>query len=149
MKQNMLIEHTLRLGMPNGEDSNTDIRVFSGEVDGVDETGSLPKSVERRSVEIKNVVYSNLAGHSEKRKLQMADSFTFSMDHDPTSSTKDCSAYDDFVEHIDSQLNSLECEIDQYVNSQLATDMDIQQSINGKWHKLSIVLKLITETRER
>jgi hypothetical protein len=146
VKQNLLIEHTLRPGMPNGEDSNDEIRVFSGEVDaGVDGTESLPKSVEKGSF----VVYSNLAAESDKNEPKMADSFTFSEDRDPTSSTKDRATYDDFVQHIDSQLNSLECEIEQYVNSQLATDVDIQQSINGKWHKLSTVLKLITETRER
>uniref|UniRef100_A0ACD5VKH8 Uncharacterized protein n=9 Tax=Avena sativa TaxID=4498 RepID=A0ACD5VKH8_AVESA len=150
VKQNMLIEHALRPGMPNVEDSNDEIRVFSGKVDdGVDKTDSLPKSVEKRSIEMKNVVYTNLASHSEKSELQMADSFTFSKDHDPTSGTKDHSAYDDFVEHIVSQLNSLECEIEQYVNSELATDVDIQQSTSGKWQKLSTVLKLITETRER
>ncbi|KAM0899543.1 hypothetical protein ACQ4PT_021222 [Festuca glaucescens] len=146
VKQNLLIEHTLRPGMPNGEDSNDEIRVFSGEVDaGVDGTESITKSVEKGSF----VVYSNLAGESDKNEPKMADSFTFSEDRDPTSSTKDCATYDDFVQHIDSQLNSLECEIEQYVNSQLSTDVDIQQSINGKWHKLSTVLKLITETRER
>ncbi|CAM0882249.1 unnamed protein product [Alopecurus aequalis] len=127
-------------GASNGEDSNGEIRVFSGNVDdGVDETDSLPKSVEKRSFEMKNVVSTNLASQSDKS----------SMDHDLTNSTKDLSAYDDFIEHIDSQLNSLECEIEQYINSQLVTDVDIQQSINGKWHKLPTVLKLITETRER
>ncbi|CAM0882250.1 unnamed protein product [Alopecurus aequalis] len=140
VKQNMLIEHALRPGASNGEDSNGEIRVFSGNVDdGVDETDSLPKSVEKRSFEMKNVVSTNLASQSDKS----------SMDHDLTNSTKDLSAYDDFIEHIDSQLNSLECEIEQYINSQLVTDVDIQQSINGKWHKLPTVLKLITETRER
>lgn len=150
VKQNMLIEHTLRPGMPNGEDSSDEIRVFSGEVDdGIDETDSLPKSVEKGSFEMKHVVYSNLAGHSEKNEPKMDDSFTVSKGHDPTSSMEDRAAYDDFVEHIDSQLNSLECEIEQYVNSQLATDVGIQQSISGKWHRLSTVLNLITETRER
>lgn len=150
VKQNMLIEHALRPGTPNGEDSIDEIRVFSGKVDdGVDETDCLPKSIEKRSFEMRNVVSTNLAGQSEKNKFQMDDQLTFSIVHDPTNSTDDPSAYDDFLEHIDSQLNSLECEIEQYINSQSVTDVDIQQSINGKWHKLPIVLKLITETRER
>jgi hypothetical protein len=136
--------------MPNGEDSSEEIRVFSGEVDaGVDETEPLPISVEKGPFEMKNVVYSNLAGHSKKNEPKLDDSFTFSKDHDSTSSMKDRATYDDFVEHIDSELNALECEIEKYVDSQLAADVGIQESINGKWHKLTTVLKLITETRER
>ncbi|EMS60718.1 hypothetical protein TRIUR3_26509 [Triticum urartu] len=133
VKQNMLIEHALRPGTTNVEDSNDHIRVFSGKIDDrVDETSD-----------------SNLAGHSKRSELQMADSFTFSKDHDPTNIMDDHSAYDDFVQHIDSQLSSLQCEIDHYTSSQLAKELDTQQSINDKLHKLSTILKLITETRER
>ncbi|KAF7037318.1 hypothetical protein CFC21_047722 [Triticum aestivum] len=133
VKQNMLIEHALRPGMATVEDSNDHIRVFSGKIDDrVDETSD-----------------SNVAGQSKGSELQMADSFTFSKDHDPTNIMDDHSAYDDFVQHIDSQLSSLQCEIDHYASSQLAKELDTQQSVNDKLHKLSTILKLITETRER
>ncbi|KAE8819709.1 hypothetical protein D1007_02369 [Hordeum vulgare] len=133
VKQNMLIEHALHPGTTNVEDSNDDIRVFSGKIDDrVDETSD-----------------SNLAGQSERSELQMTDSFTSSKDPDPTNIMDDHSAYDDFVQHIDSQLNSLQCEIEHYTNFQLAKEVDTQQSINDKLHKLSTILKLINETRER
>ncbi|KAI4965097.1 hypothetical protein ZWY2020_057510 [Hordeum vulgare] len=90
---------------------------------------------------------SNLAGQSERSELQMTDSFTFSKDPDPTNIMDDHYAYDDFVQHIDSQLNSLQCEIEHYTNFRLAK-ADTQQSINDKLHKLSNILKLITETRK-
>ncbi|KQK09275.2 uncharacterized protein LOC100829905 [Brachypodium distachyon] len=151
VKQNMLIEHALHSGMPRGEESSEEIRVFSGEVDGgAGETSYyVPKSVERQSSEMKSVVYSNLAVQSEQSELQMADSSIISQDSAPPNSIKDCSAYDDFVQHIGSQLNSLEYEIEQYISLQQTEEVDIQQSINGKWNKLSAILKLITETRER
>ncbi|KAF7030263.1 hypothetical protein CFC21_041846 [Triticum aestivum] len=133
VKQNMLIEHALRPGTATVEDSNDHIRVFSGKIDDrVDETSD-----------------SNVAGQSKRSELQMANSFTFSKDHDPTNIMDDHSAYDDFVQHIDSQLSSLQCEIDHYSSSRLAKELDTQQSINDKLHKLSTILKLITETRER
>nr|BAJ89644.1 predicted protein [Hordeum vulgare subsp. vulgare] len=133
VKQNMLIEHALRPGTTNVEDSSDHIRVLSGKIDDrVDEASD-----------------SNLAGQSERSELQMTDSFTFSKDPDPTNIMDDHYAYDDFVQHIDSQLNSLQCEIERYTNFRLAKEADTQQSINDKLHKLSNILKLITETRER
>ncbi|KAL5222212.1 hypothetical protein ABZP36_026925 [Zizania latifolia] len=150
MKQTMLIEHALHPGMSNSEDSNDNIRVFSGKVgdEANETTSSLAKSVEK-GFDMKHVVHSGMTDHSDQSELQTSDSITFSSDHDPPNSITNHSSYDDFLEHIGLQLNSLEYEIEQYISSQLAEQVDIQKPINGKWQKLADVLKLVTETRER
>uniref|UniRef100_A0A0D9V4I5 Uncharacterized protein n=1 Tax=Leersia perrieri TaxID=77586 RepID=A0A0D9V4I5_9ORYZ len=125
MKQNMLIEHALHPGMSNDKASNDNIRIFSGKVgDEADEITSSPE-------------------------LQTSNSFTLSSDHESPNGLTNHFSYDDFLEHISLQLNSLECEIVQYISSQLAEQVDIQNQVNGKWQKLSDVLMLITQTRER
>ncbi|XP_015689667.2 uncharacterized protein LOC102706990 [Oryza brachyantha] len=150
MKQNMLIEHALHPGMSNGKESNDNIRVFSGKVgDEADETTVSPAKSSEKAVDLKHVALSSMAGQLEQSKLQTSDKFKFSSEHDPPNGTTNHSSYDDFLEHIGLQLNSLECEIEQYISSQLAKQVDIQKPIDGKWQKLSGILKLISETRER
>ncbi|KAF0917809.1 hypothetical protein E2562_021481 [Oryza meyeriana var. granulata] len=147
MKQNMLIEHALHPGMSNGEESNDNIRVISGKVG--DETTSSPAKSSEKAFDLRHVVHSGMTGHLEQSELQTSDNFTFSSDQESPNSITNHSSYDDFLEHIGLQLNSLECEIEQYISSQLAGQVDIQNPINGKWQKLCDILKLVSETRER
>jgi hypothetical protein len=55
---------------------------------------------------MRNEAHANIAGHPEQRELHTANSFTFLNEHDPANNIIDCSAYDDFLEHIDLQLKS-------------------------------------------
>uniref|UniRef100_A0A0E0JMU2 Uncharacterized protein n=1 Tax=Oryza punctata TaxID=4537 RepID=A0A0E0JMU2_ORYPU len=149
MKQNMLIEHALHPGMSNGKESDDNIRVFSGKVGyEADETTSSPAKSSEKAFDLKHVVHS-VTGQLEQSELQTSDSFTFSSDHESPNSITNYSSYDAFLEHIGFQLDSLQCEIEQYISSQLAEQVDIQKPINAKWQKLSDILKLVTETRER
>lgn len=150
VKQNMLIEHALHPGMSNGKESNDNIRVFSSKVgDEADETTSSPAKSSEKAFDLQHVVHSGMTGQLEQSELQTSDSFTFSSDLESPNSITNHSSYDAFLDHIGFQLDSLECEIEQYISSQLAEQVDIQKPINAKWQKLSDVLKLVTETRER
>lgn len=150
VKQNMLIEHALHPGMSNGKESNDNIRVFSSKVgDEADETTSSPAKSSEKAFDLQHVVHSGMTGQLEQSELQTSDSFSFSSDLESPNSITNHSSYDAFLDHIGFQLDSLECEIEQYISSQLAEQVDIQKPINAKWQKLSDVLKLVTETRER
>ncbi|XP_062206604.1 uncharacterized protein LOC133908546 isoform X2 [Phragmites australis] len=153
MKQSMLIEYALRPDTSNGENSDDKIRVFSSKVndgaDGAESSGSLPNSAEKESFEIRNEVHANMADRPEQSELQMDGSFTFLNDHDPTNSINKHSGYDGFIAHIDLQLKSLEYEIEQFMSTQLVEEAGNEKQINGKWHRLSGILKLVKETRER
>ncbi|TVU35438.1 hypothetical protein EJB05_17327 [Eragrostis curvula] len=150
LKQNMLIQCALRPETSNGENSNDKIRVFSSKVndgsDGTEGGDSRPKLFE--SFEMNNEARANMAGHPEQRDLQVADSFKILNEHDPASS-KDHSTYDMFLEHIDLQLKSLEYETEQFMSSHLVEEVDNEKEINDKWYRLSDILKLVKETRER
>ncbi|KAG8055754.1 hypothetical protein GUJ93_ZPchr0001g29491 [Zizania palustris] len=150
MKQNMLIEHALHPGMSNIEDYNDNIRVFSGKVgvEADETTSSLVQSTEK-GFDMKHVAHSGMTDHLEQSELQTSNGFTFSSNHDTLNSITNHSSYDDFLDHIGLQLNSLEYEVEQYISSQLAEQVDIQKPINGKWQKLADILKILTETRER
>ncbi|KAL6615849.1 hypothetical protein ACP70R_038119 [Stipagrostis hirtigluma subsp. patula] len=144
MKQNLLIEHALCPEMSNGENSNDKIRVFSSKVnDWAKSSDSLPNSVEKEYIELRNEVHANMVGCPEQSELQMANSFKFSSDHDPDQ------AYEDFLEHIDLQLKLLACEIEQFVSSHLVEDVGTENQINSKRHRLSDVLKFVKEISER
>lgn len=149
----MLIQCALRPETPDGENSDDKIRVFSSKInDGADGTESSdchPKSVEQKYFETGTEAHNKTAGHPEQKELQMANSFTLLSEHDPTNSITDRSSYDGFLEHIDLQLKSLEYETEQFMNSQLVEEVDNEKQINGKRHRLSDILKLVKETRER
>ncbi|XP_052135020.1 uncharacterized protein LOC127753611 isoform X2 [Oryza glaberrima] len=119
VKQNMLIEHALHPGMSNGKESNDNIRVFSSKVG--DETDETTSSPAKSSEKAFDLQHVVHSGMTGQLEQN----------------------------HIGFQLDSLECEIEQYISSQLAEQVDIQKPINAKWQKLSDILKLVTETRER
>jgi hypothetical protein len=164
----VLIQCALRPDTHDGENSGDKIRVFSSNIndgadgtekvfsskvnDGTDGTESSdyhPKSVEKKFFEMRNEARANTAGHSEQRELHTANSFTFLNELDPANSIMDRSAYDDFLEHIDLQLRSLEYETEQFMSSKLVEEVDNEKQINGKWNRITDILKLVKETRER
>uniref|UniRef100_A0A0A9D198 Uncharacterized protein n=1 Tax=Arundo donax TaxID=35708 RepID=A0A0A9D198_ARUDO len=98
---------------------------------------------------MRNEVPTNMVGHPEQDELQMADSFTFFNKHGSAHSIKNWSAYDGFLERTDLQLKSLEYEIEQFISSQLVEEVANAKQINGRWHRLSDILKLVKESRER
>ncbi|GJN17983.1 hypothetical protein PR202_gb05094 [Eleusine coracana subsp. coracana] len=168
LKQNMLIQCALRPETPDGEISDDKIRVFSSKIndgadgterifpskvnDGADGTESSdyrPKSVEQNFLEMRNEAHSNTTGQPEQRELQIAHSFTLLNEHDSANGVTDRSAYDGFLEYIVTQLKSLEYETEQFMSSQLVEEVDNERQIDGKWHRLSDILKLVKETRER
>jgi hypothetical protein len=160
----VLIQCALRPDTHDGENSGDQIRVFSSNIndgaekafsikvnDGADGTESSdyhPKSVEKIFFEMRNEAHANIAGHPEQRELQTANSFTFLNEHDPANSIMDRSAYDDFLEHIDLQLKSLEHETEHFMSSKLVEEVDNEKQINGKWNRLTDIQKLVKETRE-
>ncbi|CAO2178648.1 unnamed protein product [Urochloa humidicola] len=151
IKQNMLIEYALHPGTSNGENSDDNIRVFSSTVNdgvnGAESSDSRLKSVERESFELRNEAYASMASHPEQSAFKMADSFTFLNDSDPANGTKNPSAYDGFLEHIDLQMKSLEYEIEQFISSQSVQEGGSER--NDKWQRLSDIHLLVKETRER
>jgi hypothetical protein len=109
----------------------------NNEVDGTESSDSPPKSVEKNFFGMRNEAHANVTVHPEQRELQMADSFTFLNEHDPANNIMDLASFDDFLEHIDLQLKSLEYETEQFMSSKLIEEVD------------NDILELIKETRER
>ncbi|WVZ69163.1 hypothetical protein U9M48_017998 [Paspalum notatum var. saurae] len=152
MKQNMLIEYALRPETSNGENSDDKIRVFSSTVNeganGAESSGSRQKSVERESFVLRNEAHASMAGYPEQTALQMADSFSFLNDSGTANSIKDRSTYDGFLEHIDLQMKSLEYEIERFISSQSVKEVGSEKQRN-KWQRLSDILMVVKETREK
>lgn len=155
MKQNMLIEYALRPGTSNGENSDDNIRIFSSTVNdgtsGAESSDSCPKSVEKESFELRNEAHAiaSMVGHPEQNALQMSDSFALLNNPDPANNIKNNSAYDDLIEHINLQMNSLEYEIEQFISSQSVEEVGSEKQRSDKWQRLSDIRILVKETREK